>query len=188
MRGLSNFDARHRLAISYIYEIPTGSGQRLLGGASGFANFLVSGWQLSGITTLQSGAPFTVFTSQDISNTGSSNDRPNLIGNPELSGGQRSVDRWFNTAAFQVAERGTFGNLGRNTLSSPGIHNWDVSITKNTKISEGKNVQFRTEVFNIANHPQFVRPNSDISSPQVGKIFATSQFSRQIQLGLKIVY
>ena len=60
------------------------------------------------------------------------------------------MDRWFNTAAFQIADRGTFGNLGRNTLTAPGVHNWDFSLTKNTQVSEGKNVQFRAEIFNIA--------------------------------------
>ena len=185
---MSNFDARHRLAVSYIYQLPAGSGQRLLGNARGFANLLVSGWQLAGITTLQSGWPFTVFTSQDISNTGSSNDRPNLIGDPNLPRDQRSVDRWFNTAAFQLADRGTFGNLGRNTLTAPGINNWDFSLIKNTRISEGKNLQFRAEVFNIANHPQFASPNRDASSAQFGRIFSTAVFSRQIQLGLKLIY
>ena len=73
-------------------------------------------------------------------------------------------------------------------MIAPGLHNWDLSLLKNTHVGEGKNLQFRAEVFNIANHPQFDQPNSDISSPQFGKIFATTQFSRQIQLGMKLVH
>lgn len=189
MRGLSNFDVRHRLAFSYIYELPMGSGKRLMGNAKGIGNWLVSGWEISGITTLQSGSPFTVVSSADISNTGNTgNDRPNLVGEPKLPRGERSVDRWFNTAAFRVPDRGTFGNVGRDTVLGPGLHNWDVSLIKNTRLGEGKNVQFRAEGFNIANHPQFSIPRSDVSSLQFGKIFSTAVFSRQIQLGLKLIY
>lgn len=189
MRGLSNFDLRHRLALSYIYELPMGAGRFLFGDASGFGNWLASGWELSGITTVQSGSPFTVKLSVDASNTGNTgNDRPNLVGDPYLPASERSVDRWFNTTAFEIPKTGTFGNVGRNTMTGPGMHNWDVSLSKRMPVSEGKTLQFRAEVFNIANHPQFALPDADASSAQFGKMFATSVFSRQIQLGLKLIY
>ncbi|MBI4471802.1 MAG: TonB-dependent receptor [Acidobacteria bacterium] len=186
-KGVTDLDIRHRLVLSYIYELPLGSGQRLLGNASGIGNWLVSGWQFSGITTFQSGLPVPITTSRDISNTGGG-DRPNLVGDPKLPRSNRNVDGWFNTAAFQLPQAGTFGNVGRDAVIAPGLHNWDVSLVKNMRLAEAKNLQFRAEVFNIANHPQFDFPNGDISSTQFGKIFATTQFSRQIQLGLKFIY
>jgi hypothetical protein len=189
MRGLSNFDIRHRLALSYIYELPMGAGRFLFGDAAGFGNWLASGWELSGITTVQSGSPFTVKLSVDASNTGNTgNDRPNLVGDPYLPASERSVDRWFDKTAFEIPKTGTFGNVGRNTMTGPGMHNWDVSLSKRMPVSEGKTLQFRAEVFNIANHPQFALPDADASSAQFGKMFATSVFSRQIQLGLKLIY
>jgi len=188
-RGLSAFDARHRLAVSYVVELPIGHNRRFFGGISGVPGWIVSGWELSGITTHQSGRPFTIKISSDNSNTGSSgSDRPNLVGNPNLSSGERSINRWFNTAAFATPPKGTFGNLGRNTMIGPGLDTSDLSLIKNSRFREGKaNVQFRAEVFNIFNHPNFDFPNSDLSSPRFGQIFS-AEFSRQIQLGLKFVY
>jgi hypothetical protein len=189
MRGLSNFDIRHRLVFSYVYELPMGSGKRLLGNAQGIGSFLVSGWQISGITTFQTGPPITVRLSQDISNTGVTGaDRPNQIAKAALPRGERTIDRWFNTAAFTVPQSGTFGNAGRGTITGPGQYNWDVSVMKNTLFGDGKNVQFRAEMFNIANHPQFFLPERNASSARFGKIFETALFSRQIQLGLKLIF
>src|SRR5262249_6918345 len=130
MRGLSAFDARHRLALSYVIEVPFGPGHRFLGTASGIGKVLASGWQISGISTIQTGRPFTVGAGSDISNTAGS-DRPNLIGNPNLPSGERGPDRWFNTSAFAYAARGTFGNEGRNTLIGPGLNTTDLSLVKN---------------------------------------------------------
>ena len=189
MRGLSNFDIRHRLVFSYVYELPMGSGKRLLGNAQGIGSFLVSGWQISGITTFQTGPPITVRLSQDISHTGVTGaDRPNQIAKAALPRGERTIDRWFNTAAFTVPQSGTFGNAGRGTITGPGQYNWDVSVMKNTLFGDGKNVQFRAEMFNIANHPQFFLPERNASSARFGKIFETALFSRQIQLGLKLIF
>jgi hypothetical protein len=73
-------------------------------------------------------------------------------------------------------------------VTAPGVNNWDFSLMKNTSLSEGTKLQFRAEVFNLPNHPQFAIPNRDASSTQFGKIFATSSPSRQIQLGLKVIF
>jgi hypothetical protein len=182
MRGLSNFDARHRLVLSYIYELPFGNG-------SGFGNWLINGWQLSGITTFQSGRPLTPNISSDLSRTGNTGgDRPILVGNPVLPRGERTPDRWFNTDAFELPAGGTFGNSGRSIVTGPGINNWDFSLIKNNRFGDNRNLQFRTEIFNLANHPQFAMPNRSANSQQFGKIFETSQFSRQIQFALKILF
>jgi outer membrane receptor protein involved in Fe transport len=101
MYGVSTFDLKHRLVFSYVYEMPFGSGKKYLANAGRLVKSLAGGWEISGINTIQSGRPFTVVVSADRSNTGNSNsDRPILIGNPNLPASERSVDHWFNAAAF----------------------------------------------------------------------------------------
>jgi hypothetical protein len=188
MRGLASADVRNRLVLSYVYDLPFGRGQRFFSNAGSVANWFASGWEISGISTFQSGRPFTVSILADISNTGAADtDRPILVGNPVLPKNERSVDRWFNTAAFALPARGTYGNLGRNTLTGPGLTNTDFSLIKNNSFGENRRIQFRAEVFNLANHPNLDLPNRDFDSGLAGKIFS-AQSSRQIQLGLKIVY
>jgi hypothetical protein len=188
MYGPSSFNEKQRLVLSYVYELPFGAGKRYFGGTKGAANGLVGGWELSGIGTFESGRPFTVLISQDRSNTGGSSiDRPILIGNPNQIAGGQTPDHWFNTAAFALPAFGTEGNVGRNTLVGPAFHEFDFSLIKNTSIREGKNVQFRAEIFNLLNHPNFDLPNNTIDSAQAGGIF-TAEASRQIQLGLKFIF
>lgn len=188
MRGVSTSDVRNRVVINYVYELPLGSGRRFLTGAKGFAGWFVSGWELSGLSTVQSGRPFTVSLTADISNTGNNGaDRPIQIGNPNLPKSERSVDRWFNTAAFAIPARGTYGNVGRNTLVGPPLSNTDFSLIKNSQVGEGYRFQFRAEVFNLANHPNLDLPERQIDSRTAGQIF-TAQFSRQIQFGLKFIF
>ena len=191
MRGLSNFDARHRLVFSYVWELPFGQGHRFGGNASGVGGWFVSGWEISGISTFQSGRPLTVRIRGDNSLTGAStSDRPNLIGNPVLPSSQRSVNQWFNTAAFERPARGTFGNAGRSILIGPGLNNTGFSLIKNSHFGEDLNVQFRAEFFNIVNHPNFDMPNRDFGTAQFGKIFSAEQTqpSRQNQLGFKFIF
>jgi hypothetical protein len=188
MYGPSSFNEQQRLVLSYVYELPFGAGKKFLGTGRGAAKWLAGGWELSGIGTFASGRPFTVLISQDLSNTGGSNiDRPYLVGNPNHVPGGQTPDHWFNTAAFALPAFGTEGNVGRNTLVGPRFHEIDFSVIKNTSIREGKNLQFRAEIFNLPNHPNFDLPNNTINSAQAGGIF-TAEASRQIQLGLKLVF
>ncbi len=187
MRGPSGFDARQRLVLSYVIELPFGSGQRFLSNASGIGNWFLSGWELSGINTFQSGRPFTVRLPSDNSGTGARRtDRPNQIADGNLSSG-RTIDRWFNLDAYVMPPRGTFGNAGRNNVVGPGLNNTDFSVIKNSRFGEDMNVQFRAEFFNAFNHPNFDFPNRDFGTRNFGKIF-TAQFSRQIQFGLKFIF
>ena len=110
-RGNSDFDIRHRLSWSFLYEIPPAQRFKVLG----------SGWQLGGILSLQTGQPFSVLTGADNSSTGLGNDRPDLIGDPNT--GPHTVNRWFNTAAFTPNLPLTFGDAGRNIVAGPGFHN-----------------------------------------------------------------
>jgi len=187
-RGNSDFDIRHRLTWSFLYEIPA---FHVLPKAIG------QGWQLGGILSLQTGQPFSVLTGQDNSSTGLGNDRPDLVGDPNA--GPHTVNRWFNTAAFTPNAVLTFGNAGRNIVSGPGFHNFDFSVMKNTRIHENVNLQFRAELFNITNHPNFALPSNILSAPNFGALFNTPDAAqnnvglgsggpRLIQLALKLSF
>jgi hypothetical protein len=108
-----------------------------------------------------------------------------VVGNPELE--NRSIQRWFNPAAFAVPAQFTYGNSARNLLFGPGYFNWDTALYKHTRITERFDLEFRAEFFNVLNHPSFNPPASDISvASQVGRITSTSNTPRDIQFGLRL--
>jgi len=191
-RGRSNFDVRHRLSASYSYDLPFGKGRRYLGD-SGWVSTILSGWQTFGIVTLQTGRPFTVALLSEIDNSGTgrsilgfgANDRPNVLGDPNLS--QRSPQQWFNQSAFAFPPRGTFGDAGRNILEGPGYRNVNASLVKNTSLSERLNLQIRAEVFNLFNHQNFNLPDNFLGSPTFGQI-TSARDPRHIQFGLKLLF
>ena len=191
-RGRSNFDVRHRLSLSYSYAFPFGKGRQHLAD-DGWVSTLLTGWETHGIITLQSGRPFTVALLSELDNSGTgrsilgfgANDRPNVAGNPELS--NPTPDRWFNTAAFAFPPPGTFGNAGRNILDGPGFQNVNASLLKNTSLTERLNLQFRAEVFNLFNHPNFNLPDNFLGSPTFGRI-SSARDPRHIQFGLKLLF
>jgi Carboxypeptidase regulatory-like domain/TonB dependent receptor-like, beta-barrel len=191
-RGRSNFDVRHRLSVSYSYAFPIGKGRNYLAD-NGWLSTILTGWETFGIVTLQTGRPFTVALLSEIDNSGTgrsilgfgANDRPNVVGNPDLS--SRTPERWFNTAAFAFPAPGTFGNAGRNILDGPGFQNVNASLMKNTALSERFNLQFRAEVFNLFNHPNFNLPDNFLGSPTFGRI-SSARDPRHIQFGVKILF
>src|ERR1700754_2874446 len=190
--GLSAFDQRHRFVLSYLYTLPFGRGQSYLNSLSGLGNTLIGGWQINGITTFASGNPFSVqVVGVDRTNTGvfgGGSQRANIVSsNIELSGSERSTARWFNTAAFVAAPLNTFGNSGRNILVGPGTANFDFSILKDFPFTESMKLQFRTEIFNIFNHSQFLQPVTDPTSPAFGQIVAARP-AREIQFGVKFIF
>src|SRR5262249_28766983 len=153
------FDVRHRLSASYSYDVPLARGHRLLGG-----------WQTFGVLSFQTGRPFTVALRSDLdnSNTGrtnlgfGANDRPHIVGNPNVS--DPNPAHWFNTAAFAVPPFGSFGNAGRNILEGPGSGTVDMSLIKNTLVSERMNIQFRVEAFNLFDRANFNLPDIFVGS------------------------
>jgi hypothetical protein len=181
-RGLSDFDVRHRFTASYSYDLPIAKGNRLLGG-----------WQTFGILSFQTGRPFTVALQpgNDNSNTGignlgfGANDRPNVVGNPKSS--NQSPQQWFNTAAFVIPPYGSFGNAGRNILEGPGFGTVNMSLLKNTFVSEHMNVQFRVEAFNLFNRANFGLPDNFVGDPAFGSIHSAGS-PRHIQFGLKLLF
>lgn len=191
-RGRSNFDARHRLSLSYAYDLPFGRNRKYLDDR-GWLSALLSGWQTFGIVTLQTGRPFTVALLSEIDNSGTgrsslgfgANDRPNVVGNPVLS--NRTPERWFDTSAFAFPAPGTFGNAGRNTLEGPGTENVNASLVKNTALGERLSLQLRAEVFNLFNHPNLNMPDNFLGSPTFGRI-TSARDPRHVQFGAKLLF
>lgn len=191
-RGRSLFDSRHRLVLSYEWDLPFWRQGHT------WYQHVLGNCQVNGIVTLQSGTPFTVFDPSDVSLQGSapeisgfSSNRPNLVGDP--NSGPHSVQEWFNTTAFQRitpdpnSPAQQFGNEGRNVVQGPGYANWDFSLLKNIPVSEGKEFQFRAELFNFLNHANLRLPDSDISSPTFGEIHSDLG-PRVVQLAIKFKF
>jgi len=177
-KAIANFDSTHRLILSYNYELPIGKGKAVFGGAKGATGKVISGWQINGLTTLQSGYPVVP-------------GRAMVIGDPNATTGVTDrLYRWFNTAAFAPVPSYTWGTAPRtlpNTRSSRLV-NFDFSLFKNTAITERINLQFRSEFFNIFNHPFFARPDSSFGNPTYGTVNYVLNNPRQIQFGLKLVF
>ncbi len=185
-RGLTASDTRHRFTMSALYELPFGNKKRYLSDANGVVRTIVSGWQLAGIATFQTGQPLTATLPFDNSNVGEGAKLPNLIGNP--NNGPRTVDEFFNTAAFAAPPQFTFGNEGIDVITGPGIKDVDLSLVKNTPIGERMNLQFRCEAFNAGNHPIFAQPNASFGTPQFGQITGTRLDNREVQFALKLSF
>ncbi len=197
-RGLCEFDVRHNLTLSYIYELPFGRGRHFAGSVQGVGDKLISGWQVEGLTRFLSGSPvLTPVNGYDNLNNGGSG-YPDQICSGNFGRGRSSaqkVQEFFNTACFVPAGGGTigvpnyiFGDAGRNNISGPGTQIWDIALQKNTSITERVQTQFRAEFFNAFNHPNFDFPNNTFGTPQFGTITATASDNREIQFGLKIVF
>jgi len=191
-RALSAFNAKHHSVFYASYPFPFHSGNRVLGQ-------VIGGWKVNAIGTFISGRPFTVFAGSNVSGTGDLNtpDRPNL--NPAFTGPVilGEPDRYFDPRAFSMPAAGTFGNVGRNTLTGPGFADLDLSVEKAFPIRENLNLQFRAEFFNATNHTNFGLPistvfvgnsNNYFYNPAAGLITSTASAARQIQFGLKIVF
>ncbi|HYZ84213.1 MAG TPA: TonB-dependent receptor [Bryobacteraceae bacterium] len=193
-RGLSAFDFRHRLTTSFLYELPFGRG-KAIGIDNGILNALFGGWQLGGIFTFQTGFPLTAFCGPGNIQNGGGQCRPDAIvgKDADLPGDQRQVTRYFNTDAFvdrlgQDPNRITefrYGTAGRNTIEGPGVVSVDASLNKFFRFTERQNLEFRWEVFNAPNRPNFAPPGTTLRTPTYGVITGTKIDNRQMQLALK---
>jgi hypothetical protein len=188
-RARSSHDVRQRFVTSALWDLPFGKGRKYAI-ENPVGDSIVGGWQISSILTLQTGFPITVTNGQDTSNTGGFFDRPNATGQePDLPRGQQDPTLFFNKGAFVINNRGEFGNVGRNTLDSPGIIGWDFSALKNFKLhSETKYLQLRVEWFNFPNHPNWNNPDTNVSSGSFGRLTSTRTNMRQLQFALKLYF
>ena len=172
--GRSSFDVRHRLSVSFSYDLPYD-------------------FTISGIVQMQSGRPFTValLPEVDNSNTGRSslgfggNDRPNVDGNAAAS--NPGPNQWFNTAAFSMPAYGTFGNAGRNILEGPGYQNVNLALLKRVALRGRTSLQLRAEAFNLLNRTNFDLPDNFFGSPTFGQVLSAGA-PRHIQFGVRFAF
>jgi len=193
--GPSAYNLPNSANLSGTYALPVGKGRALAGNFGDFTDRLVSGWQLNAIVTLLSGFPFTPQVGSNQSGDGDTRnpDRPSVksaFSGPVVLG---NPNEWFNPHAFVLPAAGTFGNVGRGVYSGPGLVDVDASLFKTTAITEKVNLQFRVELFNMLNHPNFGTPNATVFSNgaysvSAGLITTTATTSRQIQFGLKLIF
>jgi hypothetical protein len=203
-RGDNGPDYRHQFTSAWSYELPLGPGKRFASG-TGATRWIAGGWQLNGIIALYSGQAFTPLLSYDPTNTGSGAPRPDIVGDPNQAGPVaanptcvaptqiHTLQSWYNPCAFVIppsiggGQTATqFGDAGRGILRGPDSTNVDLSLFKNFRITEQTLLQFRTEVFNLFNHPQFGLPGMTVDVPGAGSISGTTGSSRQIQFALKL--
>ncbi len=203
--GLAATNVAQALSINGTWNLPLGQDHVLFANASGFAQQIAAGWSLSGIATVQAGFPFSPQLGYNPAGNGDTRNpvRPQI--NPDFHGNlyPKTPTKWFAPEAFIAPYPGTFGNVGRDSLSGPGLANLDLSLAKSTTLHEHLRAQFRVECFNVANHTNFTTPNAVVFSngptpskpttapalsPTAGVMTATATTSRQLQFGLKLLF
>jgi hypothetical protein len=201
-RGASDYDIRHNLTLSWSYELPFGKGKAFGKNWSGVANTILGGWKLNSIDSFYSGSPFSINSGTNTLGAGAGSQRADLIGDWHVANPGPSL--WFNPAAFATPATYHYGNSGRNIVVGPGTNQIDLSLFKNIPITlrEGTRLEFRTEVFNLFNRPQFDNPNVSgatavaaiVGIPTAGTLnYAGNpaffqRTSREIQLALKLYF
>jgi len=181
--GPSDFDNRHRMSVSGVYQLPFGKEGKWL--RTGVGAWIAGGWQFSEIFSYVSARPFTIYYSSNVSNTLNLHDRPNIIG--DLNAGPRTATQWFNAAAISTPPTGTFGNEGRNAVQGPNYVDLDATLSRDFRIAERYSLRFRAEYFNIMNHPNFDLPGTTIAGSGFNTI-PTAEDPRQLQLALRFSF
>jgi hypothetical protein len=188
-RAVASGDIPHRLVASYVFDLPFGKGRRFA--LPRGLDYAFGGFQLNGVTTLQSGRPVDITQSVNTSRSFNALLRPNINGNPYLSDSQRTLDRFFDTSVFSAATPLAFGTSPRNPVRGPGLVNFDVSLVKEFRFTEKRGLEFRAEAFNLMNTPPFGQPNGSynpslsLSQQAFGRITSAGD-GRTIQLALKL--
>ena len=197
--GPALFDETHILVVNYIWDLPKASKHVSSPGGQFVVRHLLDNWQLSGVSTFASGFPKAIWygTTDGADITGGGDgERVLVVARPQLSHGERTFDRWFNTEAFARPPQGSYGNASVFPIRGPGVNNWDITLLKNIPLkSEARYLQFRLEMYNAFNHTQFsdvdtfayFNPAGDQVNGRFGQVTAT-RFPRVIQLALKLVF
>lgn len=186
--GPTQEDMPNIFNLELVNQMPFGRGMRFLSSVNPVLNQIVGGWQASTYIHISSGPRFTVSTPTTLLNNGQNN-QPNVLCNPNLPSGQRTLGNWFNAACF-VSDLipGTYGNEGTDLLRADGQQQVNFSLFKQFKIGERYNLQFRADALNLFNHPNFGIPNATIENPAVGTVTSTSVSPRIVQLGLTFTF
>jgi hypothetical protein len=215
-RGPSSFDTRQRAVIVYNLDLPVGPGHKVMGWNNGFNRQVFGGWTVSGITSAQTGQPFTVYnTSADFGGFGQSADRPDVFATGPLTTNYSNPDAAFNLSYFGCSKAtgslvcalpptGRVGTSGRNQYYGPGLYNYDFTALKTFAVwKERTRLTFRADFFNLFNHTNFANPVHSMSSASFGQITGTVGSAtatsvgttagafggpRQIQLALRLTF
>lgn len=178
-RGLASYDRRHIFVASYVYPLPFWQA-----GDTWYKKAL-GGWQVSGVTTMQSGRPLYLSIAGDVAGTTTGSQRPNVVGDPFANA--KTEKRWFAPESFAVPAQGAWGNLGRNAIAGPGTHNWDVSLQKIFAIGERVRTEFRAEAYNAPHHFSYWSVNTTIDGARPGEVNAATD-PRTFQFGLRLTF
>ena len=191
----SDFDIKHRSVTSFTYELPFGSGKPFGASWKSVPREAISGWQLNGIFSFQTGLPFTVTTTKDIANVGLSSTYAQLVPGQTPARANPTPNLWFNTAAFTDVLYPTnttpvyaYGNSGRNLLRQDGVNNLDAGLYRRVVVHREMQLQFRFEAYNILNHPSFGAPTANVESTSYGTVSTTTSNARQTQFAVKILF
>jgi hypothetical protein len=195
--GLSQINLNHSFTASIIYELPFGKGRKWGSSWNGATNAILGGWEATVIEKATSGFPVFVIDTNNSSGAGLENTnavsqiRPNQICNPVLS--HPTLSEWFNPACFAQPAPGELGNANRTPLSGPDFVNTDFSIIKHFQLNEKIRADFRTEIFNLFNHPQFGAPGgnnagADFNSPTFAVVNYTVNNPRLVQFAIKVAF
>lgn len=195
-KSLSADDIRNNLVIAYVYDIPVGRGLKYGGNMGRLTDYAIGGWGLEGITTLQSGLPYGLSTNLNLENsTNNGGSRPNVVpGCPKNINGSAvsKLNHWFNTSCFTQPAPFTFGDEPRvdPELRASAIANWDTSVFKNFPVDKNGRVQvqFRAEIFNLFNRPQFGFPGNSLGTSNFGVVNSQVNNPRLTQFALRINY
>jgi hypothetical protein len=181
--AVCDFNVTHLGNVSAVYDLPR------VASLHGFTGFLVNGWNLSGIFTIRSGLPFSVYSGRDNSLTGSPNNdlADQLVADVSRADGADPIRQWFNPKAYKFNAIGTFGSSGRNGIYGPGYWNLDTALTKQTPITEHVALQLRFEAFNVFNHPNFNNPVATVSAVNFAQITSSTD-PRVLQIGAKLLF
>ncbi|HMF75141.1 MAG TPA: TonB-dependent receptor, partial [Bryobacteraceae bacterium] len=184
-RGPSQFNQPHRFIASYVYELPFGPNKPFVN--HGFVSHIVGGWQVGGILTLADGTSYNVTQLGDTAGLGTLGNQPDATGISPIPT-NRSAQQFWNIAAINVSNPALSyrpGNMGRNTLSTPGTTNFDASLTRNIRLWESHSMLFRFEAFNSLNHPNWNTPSADARNPSTFGVVTTAKPMRQLQFAIK---
>ncbi len=178
----SSFDHRHQLVASVTYQLP------FFSSATGVKRAVLADWRVNAIATALVGAPFTINIGVDRANIGAGPaQRPDQLRDPNLTGSERTPERWFDTDAFALPVAFTFGSAPRNSVIGPGFSSVDLGIAKTAGVGGRAELELRWEIFNLLNRANFDLPNRIFGTPNFGRIFSAKN-SREMQLGVRLSF
>ncbi len=183
--GPASFDRSQVFTLAHTFDLPIGHGRRFLSGHGRVFEAIAGGWQFNGITTVESGLPFSPTLSNNASLNSDMSLRPNQTGDP-LAGINQSRDQWFNPAAYAVPGLYTFGNASRDSLRGANLFTMDLALNKSFSLTEQAKLQFRWEVFNSLNRTNLALPATDVDTATAGLITDVAVPMRNMQFGVRL--